>query len=191
MKKSRNGFYKVLSDITEEESRDLDEFLGSRMDTPILVNMIEQRSEYVGTLYRGINYRKRDLKVGQFYEHWYELSSWSRKKEVAIRFALDDYIPEGCIDDVLEEWGVNPQTLPKDSDIWNEVNEQYAKIVLVFQNGYGFYVNRHLSHDPFSKEEEVIVKDGAWKMTAIKEKKNEKGQVYYEVQVSVAEEAVA
>jgi hypothetical protein len=188
---NRKVNYKLVANLTDREARDLDDFLESRNDSPTLINLVQERSQYVGRVYRGIKFRKKDLQVGQLYEHWNELSSWTVKEEVSFWFASEDYVPEGLLDDLVEEWGYDPRTLPHDSSVWSKAYEEYVGIVLVCDEGFGFYVNEHLVHYQFSKEEEVIVRGGKWQFTTIKEKKNGKGQVYYEVRLSKATEAVA
>lgn len=191
MNEKRGFNYTLVSDLTDRQAKDLDDFLESRSASAVLFNLVHERSEYVGRLYRGIKFRKRDLQAGRLYEHWNELSSWSVKEEVSHWFALDEYVPEGLIDDMVEEMGYDPQTLPNESPLWAKAYEEFIGLVLIYDEGCGFIVNKHLVHDQFSKEEEVIVKGGRWRMTRIEEKTNNEGQVYYEARLTLAIEAVA
>lgn len=182
--------YTLVADLTDREARDLDEFLEcSHNCSDILIQLLKERSKHVGRLYRGIKFRKRDLKVGYHYKHWSELSSWTVKEEASLWFACEDYIPDGLIDDVLEEWGHDYNVT--DNSIWQKAYDEFVAVVLVVDDGFGFVVNDHLLHNQFSKEEEVIVKDGEWEFTSIIEKKNDEGKIYYEVCLSKITEMVA
>jgi len=183
--------YTVVGDLTDREARDLDEFLESSHNfTPTLFRLIEERSERVGQLYRGIKFRKRDLTAGYIYEHWENVSSWTIKEEVSHSFALVDYIPEGLIEEVLEEWGYD-YTEHIDNEIWEKAYNEFVALVMIVEDGCGFVVNKHLLHNQFSKEEEVIVKGGKWQFTSFQEKKNDEGKTYYEVRLSEVTKAVA
>ncbi|QST02533.1 hypothetical protein IMZ31_24090 (plasmid) [Pontibacillus sp. ALD_SL1] len=171
--------YKVVSDLTEEEGRDLAEFLGSRMDTPILERLIETRSEPVGVMYRGIKYRKDRLYVGAEYNHWYNLSSWSKDKAIALGFTFEDYVPEGYYEDMYEEWyGEYVELGEIKREVFNQINDTIRKVLFVLEDGYGFTVGNHLEHDRFKDEQEVINYMGSWTITSLEESKNDKGELY-------------
>lgn len=177
--------YQVVGGLTDQEAFDLNEFLGSRMDTNTLYHLVERNSVCVDASYRGIKYRKEDLVVGNVYKHWYGLSSWSTDKSVAVSFALDGYVPEGVIDDLLVDKGHNPRELDDDSSRWDEAYAEISNVVFVATGSKGFLVNDHLLHKYFSSESELICCRGMWIIKSIGDTiQTEKGS-YVEVCVEL------
>lgn len=181
--------YEILSDLQTDQAEDLLEFLGSRMETSILKMTVQEKSRPVGIVYRGINFRKKELQVGQIYRHWNDLSSWSKNQEIAIGFALDDYTPEVLLEEIAIELGYKATQL-SDDVIYDEVCQEFVQVVFRYKDGYGFDVNKFVKFERFSKEEEVIHFNGEWKIIRIQEKVKD-DRTYYEVELEAVQAAVA
>lgn len=161
---------------------DLEEFLCSRMESDALTSTIISCSEPIGILYRGLMYRRKNLEKGRVYEHWNDVSSWSLKDEMAQRFACNNYVPEGLLEEVYQEKYGAFKNWHEIKDI-DEIIEEFVPIVLVDKSGKGFYVNGHYPGNRFNIEEEVIVHQGKWIIESIEERTYLKKYNYYEVQV--------
>lgn len=190
--------YKIVSNLSKDEAEDLAEFLGSRMETPLLEVLVQEKSEPVGTVYRGIKYTRKELKeleCGKMYEHWNLLSSWSTSRDVAIGFAFNEYVPEGIFEDIHEElYGEYEYFNSIENERYDRISKEIVNVLLICTDGYGFDVTKHLEHKQFSNEKEVIHYDGKWNITLIEKKTEIIDEIpidYFEVHVSVAQEAVA
>lgn len=178
--------YEIISELSEIEVEDLVEFLGSRAETTLLQKVVQEKRKPVGTVFRGINFRKKNLVIGHTYQHWNSLSSWSKSKDVAVGFALEEYVPEGLLEEVATELGYDPRRL-EDTCIYDAVSQEIVQVVFCVPDGYGFDVNQFIHHETFSKEQEVIHYDGQWRIKNVLESHKD-GKTYYEVELEVVEQ---
>lgn len=170
--------------LTKNQIADLDEFLSSRYYSPELLQVIKTNSEPIGTTYRGIMYRKDNVKIGHVYEHGYELSSWSKDKQVGVKFACNDYLPEGAVEDLYEEkFGEYKSYIQIEDTIYSQLEEEFCRILLVDKAGRGFDVLKHHTGHRFEHEKEIIVHMGKWVFTHIEECLFESTKKYYKITV--------
>jgi hypothetical protein len=190
MKKGdRNMTVSLINGLSSKQMEDLNEFLGSRMDSPQLIQVIQDFAEETGTLYRGIMYRKSNLEKGHVYEHGYVLSSWSIEEAIGIGFSCNDYIPEGAVEDLYEEtFGEWKECNEIDDATYTNLEEKFCRILLVDKKGKGFNVNKYHADHPFIKEQEVIVYNGKWQFTDIEECVSDDSKTYYKVTVERIED---
>lgn len=174
-------YIQVVSDLTPDEIYYLSGFMETRDEFTCLVDLVTNKKRPVSQIFRGTQYRKKDLVLGETYAHWNMLSSWSLSQDVAIGFALDCYIPDDLVDSVLEELGHSLDDMTHESPEWSEVYAEFEDVVFVLNDTEGFVVEEHLVHDIFNHEKEVILNSGSWIMTDIVEKFNVDGNRFIEV----------
>lgn len=172
--------------LTELEETALRAFIHRRDESSTLIQLMATRCSNVPVLYRGTQYRKNELEIGNIYEHWNRLSSWSTKEDVAIQFATDSYVPEDLIEEVVEELGYDLSELNHESDAWEEAYAEFKNVLFVVTNAEGFSINDHYQHPTFEKENEVIIDLGRWMMISMSEEKTSSGTHYTRVVLTEA-----
>lgn len=169
----------TTSELTELEVRALDKFRFENCidKQTVLINLLKRKSEKVKQpLYRGIKYRKEDLTIGAIYQHWNPISCWSLSKKVAVGFATMNCFSEELIESTALKRGYPAIT----KEIYNEIAEEFLHVVFKIEGASGFVVNNHHFFYNFSEEQEVILYEGIWKISEIKEVYVE-NSLYYEV----------
>lgn len=174
----------MVEDVTAQQRRDLNEFVGSSIATRALIELVTNFTQEQGTVYRGMMYLKENLKVGNVYVPETEISSWTTSKDVGISFACNDYIPEGYMEDLYEEkHGELLSVIDMEESRYIEIEESFGRVLFINNQGRGFLVNEHLSEHPFNKEQEVMTYLGQWRFTAIDRAETDEGKEYFLVTV--------
>lgn len=172
--------------LTTVEQTALRAFIHRRDESATLIQLMSKRYSNAPVLFRGTQYRKKELEVGNIYEHWNRLSSWSIQEDVAIQFATDSYVPEDLLEEVVEELGYDTSELNHESDVWDEVYAEFTNVLFVVTDAKGFSINDHYQHPTFEKENEVIVDLGRWMMLSMSEEKTSSGTEYTRVVLTEA-----
>ncbi|AYP68151.1 hypothetical protein PQE75_gp019 [Bacillus phage vB_BcoS-136] len=107
-----------------------------------LINIINNHNSKFNNLYRGLKILKSEISIGNKYNHFNKVSSWTKDLSTAIDFSLYSDIH----DDILHSVN-NDESL-------------FINVVFQWSNAYGLDVNKALSYDNYDKhihEEEVLV----------------------------------
>ncbi|NMD71642.1 hypothetical protein HHO41_15185 [Bacillus sp. DNRA2] len=149
----------ISTPLTRNEKYVLDEYLGTRELRDGLYPLIQDLGETVPRLYRGTMYLLEDVKIGHIYRHWNRISSWSTDEMVATQFALEQYVPEDYLHEMVRKWKFPLRNL----------QNLFVPIVLICENVKGYVVNHHYKEHLYVTENEVIVYDAKLEISSIME----------------------
>lgn len=178
---AKESYIRRRKDIPEADFHRLCLFIETREQCEGLETFIESEKASVSTVYRGCKYPSMDLEIGNRYQHFNPLSSWSLNEDVAKKFAYSGEPQEWLFDEVRERLGYTDCDIQEGSPEWENLYYSFEPVVFVLESQEGVIVEEYVKHEMFQDEEEVILKQGNWIMTDIVDKYDVQGSRFVEV----------